>query len=562
MPLQDAAKPSRKQILAAQRKKYGAYDRIRLAKDLQLRSSYQRRLAKVVHSQSESRPNDVLIKRQLGGVDPSAGASVPASGQSDASTLPTAPAQSGAISPDTVPAPDPADSPVPAGLTQINYGSVGSDNSSPAATHNDTQPLLNTSLASSGSSADAATGDKTDHVSHRTVGLAVGLTVLFVSLAALGYFFKRYRQKLTSPKQKNRNSSQRLGSIDGLKSVSSNGGSPSEDGKMGSRDFLVTQVQVSPSRAGPYDRAVMNMFSAPAPTSPAAQQSFLESKASPKGYLSVTPPKAGLVHQRSLDSIAEAPEPASVTSTSFPLQTIKRDSTLLLSPTPISPSIKRSTWGDRPMTSPGKIGSFGMISPSSRVSPGRPQSAKGKGEIEMTRQGSKLVIRDRPPTLKRPLSSAGSTLRRALRKEQEEGDGAMYIETDDIISRAGEDVLGEPKEAKGLNEGTFELDLPKGRNLRSKFSSSTLRTQGARSSYAATVSPAGSFSFEIRDAVRCPPIKVSEGKEEKGGGVKAENSPALSVEGFVRDLDWDLRDCSISDDAQRRQRGVVKGAAQ
>ncbi len=57
----------------------------------------------------------------------------------------------------------------------------------------------------------------------------------------------------------------------------------------------------------------------------------------------------------------------------------------------------------------------------------------------MTRQGSTLVIRDKPSSgcIRRPLSSAGSGFRSALRKTrglgEEDDASAICVETDDIV---------------------------------------------------------------------------------------------------------------------------------
>lgn len=561
MPLQDAAKPSRKQILAEERKKHGAYDPVRLAKLLPPKLTMQKRSTKVGRGIFDHGQAASLMKRDTA-----------------LSTDTLDPSLSSASDTDIV------DTPPAGSIPVINYGHDGSDQSAAPAdnakTQNDTSPSLvgsttGASPASSMTSAPAAAPPGNHHMSRRMIGLITGLVVLAVILVSLACFFRRYRQRLTSsfksprsPKVRKWKKSQRLNSIDGLKNMSSDDRQPvTNESKTSSSDVLVTQV--TPSKTpGPFDKAVINLFSPP----PHAQDRT-------SGYLTVTPPKAGLVHQRSLDSIAEAPEPISGASTGFVLPNVKRDTTLHLSPT--SPSSKRLTWGERPMTSPGKIGGFGLsgVNPFEdsgmkarvpKMSPGRPQSAKG-GDIEMTKQGSKLVIRNRPSTatLRRPLSSAGSSFRSALRKTKGmSGEGweadkdAICVETDDIVSRHGEDILyGQSKEAGSpkVSEGTYELSVPgPGRELTSQFSASTIRTPH-RTSYAPTISPSGSFSFEIKDAVRQgAPVALATTAsalsilgECRSAEKKGRMSAMLSTDSFVRDLDWDVRDCSFSENAQR-----------
>lgn len=267
-------------------------------------------------------------------------------------------------------------------------------------------------------------------------------------------------------------------------------------------------------------------------------------------------PKAALVHQRSLDSIAEVQEPpASGAASEFDQAKSKRDTVYSVQQHQEASLLEKHSWTDRavqlhrPMTSPGRTSTFGSTLSGSlesrgsgcKLSPARPQSSK-LGEIEMTMQGSKLLIRDKPctATLRRPLSSAGSSFRSALRKTRGYSDdgGAICIETDDIIGRETEETTGGDRE------------------LRSHFSCSTLHTQGRTSCItAASTSPSGSFSFEIKDAVRrCPPItlvptngpgEVKATEEEVGG---EENCTATSEGSFVRDLDWDLHDCTLTNE--------------
>lgn len=688
MSLQDASKPSRKQILAEERKKHGAYDPARLAK---LLPPYQRLTKRRTGSGRFSGNGRLHLKayRILSKRDGSSGhaSSVP----SDAGApLPPAPDHSGVDT--STPPPDDQQDPVPTGIPQINYGSAApapvpapplvadagtthdDTSSAPSREQSYTLTSADTSSGSNGTPATHATDES--HLNHRMIGMICGLVTMLAVLFALGYFFKRYRQKLTahycakeSPKRRKRKKSQRLGSIDGLRSVTidqslgkgglaGGGGLAACEDKTGSSDYLVTQVK--PGKAGPFDRAISTMFpnetlgerktptggSFPkGPFDKAISNMFSSATARGGGgghmratketerqqanYLSVALPTIGLRQQRSLDSIAEVQEPPSVTSTQFPLPNLKRNSATQLSKGDATP--KRLTWSDRqpsrPMTSPGRTSAFGSGSPSStlaatpdsksskKVSPARPQSAKG-GDIEMTRQGSKLVIRDRPSTatLRRPLSSAGNSFRSALRKTRGGGgvgggvggedpeEGAICIETDDIISRPSDkdhhdlvqvdappritirdSVLSTatsattatpatlPMGKRADHEGVFELATPpvgRGRTeLRSHFSSSTLRTLAARESYATTISPSGSFSFEIKDAVRqIAPLGLRAGENSSNANSSSSGGNRclsvqdeahagdsrrtdLSVGSFVTELDWDLRDCTLTNDS-------------
>ncbi|CBQ71931.1 conserved hypothetical protein [Sporisorium reilianum SRZ2] len=574
MPLQDADKPSRRHILAADRKKHGAYDPVRLAKLLPPHSRLQRQSRRAPQPAFQSR----LWKRD----DVTSSTNADAASQTD-NTPGTATGLS-ALPVSTDKDSERSDAMPPSSLAQINYGDAKPAAPADAgAMHNDTLPSapvdatadLTAAAASSGSGVSAnAAGD---HATNRTIGLAVGIVVMVVLVGVLCYVFKRYRHDLglrlcgKAAMLKERKKSQRLGSMDGLRTISSDGHKhavPCED-KTGSSDHLVTQV--SPGRAGPFDRAISTML-APAARAPAnakAKDSFqgVSLDAIRTGsYLSVPmPPKVALSHQRSLDSIAEVQEPPSGVSSQFP--TSKRDSLA----TNVDATPKRLTWTDRqlrPMTSPGETGrSFGSSTPSSsafgtpysklsgkKASPVRPQSAKGCADIEMTRQGSKLVIRNRPSTgtLRRPLSSAGSSFRSALRKtrgavDDDDEDGAICIETDGIVESTSP--------THSPREGVYDVSIPcvnvDASRVRSRFStsSSVLPAQQNRSSYATftTASPAGSFSFEIKDAVRLgAPVPVEAGEAGKRDRMGA----GVSEESFVRDLDWDLRDCTLTSDSQ------------
>ncbi|CDS82148.1 uncharacterized protein SPSC_02968 [Sporisorium scitamineum] len=574
MPLQDANKPSRRQILAAERKKHGAYDPVRLAKVLPPKRSFQRQSQRAPRAAFRPRlwkRDDYPAEGSDATPDSSINTATPAS--SGLSTLPTSTDKDSARS-DTL----------PSSIPQINYGDAKpAPPVEPGAMHNDTQPsqpvdqksAVNGTTASSGSDISVDAGG-IHHTGHK-IELAAGIVIMAVVVAMVGYFFKRYRHGLSlrfcgkESILKKRKKSQRLGSIDGLGTVWTDGHKHVEpcDDKTGSSDYLVSQV--SSSRAGPFDRAISTMLSPasrthtePSPTGSAFQGVTLDAIKT-SSYLGVpTPPKAALSHQRSLDSIAEVQEPPSRASSHFPT---KRDSAYF-DTTP-----KRLTWTDRqhrPMTSPGETGrSFGSTTPSStayfstpesklskKSSPVRPQSAKSGGDIEMTRQGSKLVIRNRPSTatLRRPLSSAGSSFRSALRKTRgvdgEEEDGAICIETDGIV--------------ESPRDGVYDLSIPSvnvdGSQLRSHFSSGSSVVPQNRLSYATTASPAGSFSFEIKDAVRlrAPATldapaggdggETEAGRVGKGKGVGI--GAGVSTESFVRDLDWDLGDCTLSSDSR------------
>ncbi len=118
----------------------------------------------------------------------------------------------------------------------INYGSATpekndppptSDNSA-AATPDDAQPPTDFTLppSASGDGTVSDSSSPTKSHSHRVTGIVTGVIFGVIILLALGYFFKRYRQKLTrcctskdgAPRKRDRGKkSQRLGSIDGLK---------------------------------------------------------------------------------------------------------------------------------------------------------------------------------------------------------------------------------------------------------------------------------------------------------------------------------------------------------
>lgn len=579
MPLQDAARQSWRQMLANDRQQHGAYDPVRLAKLLPPKLRLQKRSFR---SSLTVQAHRTLAKRDGGG-----GSDPPSNSGSSSAVLPPAPANPGGPPPPS--SPDDQAETVPANIPQINYGSAAPNNDVPTtndtATHNDTAPAappssdqsytLTPSDLSSGSDDDAAANDE-DGSPHRMIGMVCGLVLMLLVLIVLGYLFKRYRQKLLARYRGRRSGSawkrsQRLGSID-LRSRSGAQKVKRED-KVGSSDFLV-QSAVS---GGPFDRAISTMFTTPPQTKNGGGRTkgTAKDERGTTDYLGVVVPKGGLSPQRSLDSIAEVQEPPSVTSANFRL-TDHRRSLLPREQLPSS-TPKRPANVDRPKTSPGRTSSILTASPSASTllgsppegkpgkwSPGRPQSAKG-GDIEMTRRGSTLVIRDRASiaSLRRPLSSAGNPFKSALRKTRGEDDGAICIETDDLISRAGESdllhpprspVTGKREKVEG-DDGVVELSTPVKGGLQSHFSSSTLCTP--RGSCATSVSPSGSFSFEIRDAVRrCAPVTLSENVDRpkltaRTGGTaeKEKRSTVLSVESFVKDLDWNVSDCSLVDEA-------------
>ncbi|TKY87115.1 hypothetical protein EX895_003792 [Sporisorium graminicola] len=570
MPLQEADKLSYRQILAADRRKYGAYDPCRIAKLLPPREKLQEPSGRA--PQVAFRPS--LWKRDDSTLDDSSRA-IP---YRPNTTLPA----------NAKPDSDHSDT-VASSIPQINYGDANpnepASSAEPSALYNDTQRSSGLATGSNVGLQDGG-GDPMSS----TVGMAAGIVATVVLLGVLSYLFKRYRHALSlrfcgkSSLLKMRKKSQRLASIDGLRTVSTDGHKHVEasQDKTGSSDYLVSEA--SPSRAGPFDRAISTMLSATSRSDvePKVQNSGFHSVSleaiRTSSYLSVPfPPKAVLSHQRSLDSIAEVQEPPSGASSYFGPTTSQRDSLAMHADT--TPP-KRLTWTDRqqqpqtqprPKTSPGEtVRSFSSSTASStecfgtpdsklrqKSSPARPQSAKsgGGGNIEMTRQGSKLVIRHRPSTgtLRRPLSSAGSSIRSALRKTRavqgEEDDGAICIETDGIV----ESTLP----VNSPREGTYDLSVPSlhvdDSQLRSHFSSASSGMPQNRLSYAMTASPAGSFSFEIKDAVRLrapATLVASQGDGETGSKKASREGGGASEESFVRDMDWDLRDCTLTSDSQ------------
>ncbi|SPC66982.1 uncharacterized protein UHOD_02552 [Ustilago sp. UG-2017b] len=588
MPIQDASKPSRRQILAEQRRKYGAYEEVRLAKlpppklRLQKRSikhdttskSFLRSLVKRDDASGDSvAPNPDGRPAPLPAAPPTSGA-IPAHDHSVA--LPPAPDTSGAIS-----AAPPAN-PLQPDTSQPDAPAAASDRT----TNNDTSPASpppSLPVVPFAPASNRST-DQRNHISHRTVATIAAVTVFFVVFVGSLWFFKRYRQKLSvhcrkeSPKKRRQRSrSQRLGSCDGLRHFanrkeenmgggvrgeskevllmhpSSNCNSGPFDRAMenmlpfnqdrkheavreeGSRGKKVLGVRES---EGPYDRAVSNLFN---PSQPKTQLP----QADAAHYLSVTIPTRALHHQRSLDSIAEVQEPPSTVSTQFRNSIVRVPDEMghLVDSTPPPPRPRTS-----PSTSRNSI--LSTVSPestrSSKTAPKRPATARER-DIEMTRSGTHLLIRDRASTgtLRRPLSSAGNSFRSALRKTRN-SDGGICIETEGISDNHKRVSWATPEGEKGV----FELAVPpRVRELRYHFSSSTLRTDAdaQRESCVSEVSPSGSYSFEIREGVRKgAPVALSRGPSRLEIVQREEGEKKESVDGFVADLDWDLNDYTAS----------------
>ncbi|KAF6767130.1 hypothetical protein PSEUBRA_002770 [Kalmanozyma brasiliensis GHG001] len=426
--------------------------------------------------------------------------------------LPPAPAVSGAVPslPPTSADDDDSATSVPSSVPQINYGDAtpapAPSPSDTGPTHNDTastQPSyrgLNQTDRSAGSGA-ASDFDGSD-TTHSTAGVIAGVVVSAVVLLALACLVQRYRRGFSSffwrgSRLKGQRKRQRLGSSDKepANSISSPEQKPFGDGF----------PYVSPSRAGASPMLSHQVDE----TTPSSEES--SGQAATNSLLSV-PHVPQLSHQPSLDSIAEVREPASGTSSHFRLSQPKRDS--LTTP-------KRLTWGGRPhhpsrtsLTScPSAWSSPDSHKITSKLSPTRPSSAG----IEMTRQGSQLVIRPK---------ASSSSLRLSARKPR---DDTICIETDGIVEM---------------------------QELRSKFSHSSLKTQ--RESNVTAVSPAGSFSFEIRDAIRLgAPLTLGGTILARANGEKlheakeADSSTQTRVADdeptFVRDLDWDVSECSFAD---------------
>ncbi|KAJ9478214.1 hypothetical protein PHBOTO_001777 [Pseudozyma hubeiensis] len=585
MPLQDANKPSRKAILAAERKAHGAYDPVRLSKLMPPRHGLERRSSERFKQLSASRfsPRAHLLKRddaQPGvATDPTGNsdstAAAPSDSQTNATPLPPAPANSGAV-PASPPPPPPEEDPAPAAVPQINNGDAHSDPPGLAPSdptmHSDTLPNQNYTLTSADTSSGSNSNESDDGLSQSTIGLvAGGLVTLVLFVIALGVWFRCYRFRGGGKGWRKRSRSHRLGSMEGLRNVSTDGkgskkGEADED-KTGSSDFLVSHL-VAPGTAGPFDRAVANMVS-----NSNRQHSMANSgvdrriKAVPS-FLELPLSGPGLTHQRSLDSIAEVVEPPSSVCANF--QAAKRDSSLsFLDTTP--QNVSWSNRLNRPTTSPGETARPFGTSPASTLSTtpsskrSRPQSARSGGEIEMTRRGSQLVIRPKSSasTLRRPLSSAGSGLRGAWRRTRE-GD-AICIDTDGI---------GDRSEGEGVYElSPPEMDRSDARPLRSHFSSSssTLEATHQRASCATittNLSPAGSFSFEIKDAIRLsaplmlggslPPASPAEEGQVGASGAPRQSKGTDSTESFVRDLDWDLRDDYFTDEPSAARREALQ----
>ncbi|SNX83162.1 uncharacterized protein MEPE_01868 [Melanopsichium pennsylvanicum] len=622
MPLLDASRPSRRQALAWQRKRHGAYDPFRLPNSLQRRykSQLQRRSSgpNWPYSMFELQAHRSLFRR-----DATSGDATDQPGGDMSISDPPSPAMGE----------DDLDPTIPSSLAPINYGNSKPESSTSApatagvedsVTRDDTA----STVTSASSPSDPAGQDETSsgsnlsksvtHPTRKVIILISGVVILLIVFLALGCFYKRYRRKLTpyssstdsdSPK-KNRRKFKGLGSIDSLRSMVAGGKSQRgpalgevRSDKLGSQEHLVAQDVNTGCKAGPFDKALQSMLLSP-------KTDRNQSTVGPGGEQQrksdcskVTIPKQGLTLQRSLESIAEAPEPSSGTSSTFALQTGKRDSAIKSESTPE----KRQTWADhrRPKTSPGRTSTLSTLSasptttlfnspelPNRRSSLARPQSAKGM-DIEMTKQGNKLVIRGRPSTgtLLRPLSSAGSGIRDALRRgrgSNHDGDVSICVDMEDNIDHEGDNVhrsnltsaisgiMTPAHDARGdkaeVGGGVLELTLASpripqgGRGLQSHFSTSTLRTQTERNSYAtgASTSPNGSFSFEIKDAVirgapltlKSPPpssenVNQSSAQEVKDEKISDEkkSSTATYIESFVKDLDWDLRDSSLSIDS-------------
>lgn len=587
MPLQDANKPSRKQILAAEREAHGAYDPDRLANLLPRILRIEKPSSKHASqnyafrftSRSHLRRRDnVLTGRENVRDGEANAASTATTSETRVNGMPLAPTWADSGSPRSPPSPT-DDDPVPATVPQINYGDARPSRQPPsspldATMPNDTSTMQPNRTLTAADTSSGSNGESTeDGVSHSTTGLlAGGMVAAVLFLVALGIWISWYRHRSDRSAWKKRTKSHRLGSIDGLRGVSTDAQSATTaetlENKAGSSDFLVKH-SVPPGKAGPFDRAVANILS----HTSRAQSQPLRVDSIPGGgdsstasYLDV--PGASLSHSRSLDSIEEVAEPATGVSSHFDMA--KRDSALsFVEMTPL-----RTTWTDRlhrPTTSPGdSTRAFGssptsvsFSTPDSRLnkksSPRRPQSAKNGGEIEMTRQGSNLVIRQRPSTgtLRRPLSSAGSSFRSALRKTRggEEDDGAICIETDGIVDR------------DDANKGLYELTIANSvhnTKLGSHFSSSTLQTAQMRTSYATMAdSPSGSFSFEIKDAVRLGapltleprptgPCSADPKAAVRVAEVKEERQPPATMSSkdtFVNDLDWNLQDCCWTTDS-------------
>ncbi|GAC96249.1 hypothetical protein PHSY_003829 [Pseudozyma hubeiensis SY62] len=573
MPLQDASKPSRKAILAAERKAHGAYDPVRLSKLLPPRLKLEKQPSRRLKLISSFTDYAHLLKREdtqpgaatdpMGGSDSTTAA--PSDSQTNATPLPPAPANSGAVP--ASPPPPPEEDPAPVAVAQTDNGDVHSDLSGLVAAdtpmRNDTSPSQNYTLTSADTSSGSSSDQSDDGLSQSTIGLvAGGLVTLVLFVIALGVWFRCYRFRRGGKAWRKRSRSHRLGSMDGLRNVSTDGkgrqkGEGEED-KTGSSDFLVSHL-VAPGTAGPFDRAVANMVSNRERQSSLSIADVDRGIKTVPSFLELPLSGPGLAHQRSLDSIAEVAEPPSSVCANF--NAAKRDSSLsFLDTTP-----QKVSWSDRltrPTTSPGETARPFGTSPASTLSStpsskkGRPQSARSGGEIEMTRRGSQLVIRPKSSasTLRRPLSSAGGGLRGAWRRTRE-GD-AICIDTDGI---------GDQSE----NDGVYELSSPKlntseSRPLRSHFSSSSSILQAPRDrascgTITTNLSPAGSFSFEIRDAIPLSAPLMLEGSlpaaspaaegQGEASGIPPQSDKIDSTESFVRDMDWDLRDGYFTDDS-------------
>ncbi len=624
MPLQDANRPSYREVLAEQRKQHGAYDPSRLFQTLPRHAARRSHVGRAISSSSKHAGGMRLVKREdtslveqdvlnavVDAARPSEDVELPPApvvpGAAPDPVLPSARDHSGAESdPSLLPAPDHSGAPPPVNSlppppahSRANVAAAPHPSTVPVGqgskpalpppanvSSNGTTPVDAQSSSGAGTADPSAGGDRSHHT---MVAVVSSVVVIASALVGVLWMLRRYRRRRTSETEKKNScqltsNSQRLHSLDGR--PNSPAYSPAVQKPVpyaALADSNETLVNITPPAAALTYEKPMSHAIAPASNRgvPAAGQRGVES-----GRVAMPT----IVAPRPLDSIAEVHEIHTGTSTHFEMCTRGGDG--LLSPgtrgRQLSPTRSRDDTV-RPLTAPSTtgFGKFATTGSSSldrdtyrsrstagggllalsrpHSSKGRPTSSKGR-EIEMTRKGSQLVIRDRPSTATlRPMSKAGTTFRTALRRNaaEDDADGAIYIETDGIVGPTSRDsvYLEAPPARRG--ELSVPVSAVSGREgeLRSRFSNSTMHT-ARRTSCATTVSPTGSFSFEIKDAVRqSVPLTIQPG---------AQPSPTATVRGaeahdhadedrgpetggslgedFVQELDWNVHSASLAVD--------------
>ncbi|ETS62931.1 hypothetical protein PaG_02700 [Moesziomyces aphidis] len=626
MPLQDANRAGYRRMLAEQRRQRGAYDPARLAQISSRHAARRTRLGRAGRSSSKPAGGMRMIKRDdtalaeqdvlnavIDAAKPSEDVELPPApavpGAAPDPILPSAPDHSGAESdPNLPPAPDHSGAPPPVNslpsapahtgakvatpphpsTAPVGQGSTPSLPPPANVSFNGTTPVDAQASSGAGPADPSAGGDRSHHT---MVAVVSSVIVIATVLVGVMWLLRRYRRRRTSETEEKNScqltsKSQRLHSLDGRPDAHAYASAVKTPVPYAAHtDSNETLVNITPpSAALTYEKPMSHAI--------APGSNGVASAAGQRGLESGRVAMPTIVAPRPLDSIAEVHEIHTGTSTHFEMCTRGRDG--LLSPdTPrrqLSPTRSCADDKTRPLTAPSTTG-FGKpaISGSSSLdhdaqgarnttagggllalsrphsSKGRPTSSKGR-EIEMTRKGSQLVIRDRPSTATlRPMSKAGTTFRSALRRNaaDDDADGAIYIETDGIVGPTSRDSVY--LEAPAARRG--ELSVPvsavsrREGGLPSRFSNSTMHT-ARRTSCATTVSPTGSFSFEIKDAVRqSAPLTIQPGappsptdtvrgaaahrqaNEDQG----PETGGSLG-EGFVQELDWNVHSASLAVD--------------